>query len=109
MTDELMSIIEEQKRDLTAIIETKKRVAFLMHKDYQPVFDAIDKCLEEQIKYLEVTRALSDATIPGTKKYARLHARVIVQRYLDEMCRAGAIGKYSRKAVVRMLENGEMK
>lgn len=108
MTDELMAIIEEQKRELTAIIKTKQRVAFLTHAAYQPVFDAIDKCLEEQIKYLDVTRALSDSTIPGTKKYAGVHARKIVQRYLEEMCRANAIGKYPRKEVVRMLENGEM-
>lgn len=108
MTDELMAIIEEQKRELTAIIKTKQRVAFLTHAAYQPVFDAIDKCLEEQIKYLDVTRALSDSTNPGTKKYAGVHARKIVQRYLEEMCRANAIGKYPRKEVVRMLENGEM-
>ena len=109
MTDELMAIIEEQKRELTAIIKTKQRVAFLTHAAYQPVFDAIDKCLEEQIKYPDVTRALSDSTIPGTKKYAGVHARKIVQRYLEEMCRANAIGKYPRKEVVRMLENGELK
>ena len=108
MTDELMAFIEEQKRELMAIIKTKQRVAFLTHAAYQPVFDAIDKCLEEQIKYLDVTRALSDSTIPGTKKYAGVHARKIVQRYLEEMCRANAIGKYPRKEVVRMLENGEM-
>lgn len=109
MTDELLSVIEEQRRELTAIIETKKRVAFLAHEAYQPVFDAIDKCLEEQIKYLDVTRVLSDTTLPRTKRYAGIHARVIVQRYLEEMCRANAIGKYPRKEVVRMLENGEMK
>nr|DAH38051.1 MAG TPA: hypothetical protein [Caudoviricetes sp.] len=109
MTDELLSVIEEQRRELTAIIETKQRVAFLAHEAYQPVFDAIDKCLEEQIKYLDVTRALSDSTIPGTKKYAGVYARKIVQRYLEVMCCANAIGRYPRKEVVRMLENGELK
>lgn len=70
--------------------------------------DELLSVIEEQIKYLDVTRALSDSTIPGTKKYAGVHARKIVQRYLEVMCCAKAIGKYPRKEVVRMLENGEM-